>query len=32
MPPGLYLCRFGLEVDDQSRTGTTLTRVASVVC
>lgn len=31
VPPGLYLCRFGLEVDDQSRTGTTLTRVVSVV-
>jgi hypothetical protein len=31
VPPGLYLCRFGLEVDDESRQGTTLTRVVSVV-
>jgi hypothetical protein len=30
VPPGLYLCRFGLEVDDPSRGGTALTRVVSV--
>ena len=30
VPPGLYLCRFGLEVDDQSRSGGILTRVVAV--
>jgi len=28
--PGLYLCRFGLEVDDQSRSGGILTRAVAV--
>ncbi len=30
VPPGLYLCHFGLEVDNERRTGTTATRVVSV--